>query len=536
MKWITKYTQIISILVLLSLIFSSTIPVIAMSDTASYTLESGLIPVTQTANGAWSGSDFDISNLHISNISMGAVSSGINFIFSLDLTITNNSAETLSGLQDFSVGLYKDNQFLHSFTLRLYEGQSIAPGESRELGASTTAKIFSVDAMTFSVQPAPSPAPEPSEPSFTATPAPSPASTPPSTHYSVWIPISKISDNTCVGTDFSLGDYFFSGFTIVCISTTSSVECNITNISTKTLERHTPFRFYLHLYQNGQFRATMLIYYTNNDDFKPGETDRTGGYITMNLSSIDSILASTDSTAPSPATSAPATVTPSPTANITNSPSPTSSHPSVTTQPPSAIATSIPDSTPDALPATSAPLPAATHTSSAIATTVPPVHTQDILPSTAPPVHTQDIPLSTATPLPTAAQTSSAISTTIPPAPTNTVIVPSPTPLGFSDPILPMWHAPKVKIKVKRYSSRLRLSIITLTHFKGKYAEIFYSKNRKSWKKVKLKKARLKGKKKTFRIGIDSKNIYRLYFRIRTYKKSKGRKTYSAYYKSKNVL
>ncbi len=90
---------------------------------------------------------------------------------------------------------------------------------------------------------------------------------------------------------------------------------------------------------------------------------------------------------------------------------------------------------------------------------------------------------------------------------------------------------PKIKVTLKKQSNSLSVITIKLKKYYGTHIEIYYKKNKKKFKKIKLKNARIKKNKGIFRIGYQNKKK-KIYIRVRTYRK-KGKKTqYSKYSKT----
>lgn len=85
---------------------------------------------------------------------------------------------------------------------------------------------------------------------------------------------------------------------------------------------------------------------------------------------------------------------------------------------------------------------------------------------------------------------------------------------------------PKLKVKKKKLSSGTHYLQLTLKQTEGTYIELQVKKNKKKYKSVKLVSKRLKYYKGKMRIGYkpDGKKMW---LRIRTYKKKKGKKYYS---------
>ena len=94
--------------------------------------------------------------------------------------------------------------------------------------------------------------------------------------------------------------------------------------------------------------------------------------------------------------------------------------------------------------------------------------------------------------------------------------------------------APIVQMQKKKEGS-IRYLVIRVERYQGNRVEICYKKKSKaSWTRLSLKYNRLKKKKETFKIRyLSTKGS--LYVRVRTWKKSGGKKMYSAYTKQKRI-
>lgn len=94
--------------------------------------------------------------------------------------------------------------------------------------------------------------------------------------------------------------------------------------------------------------------------------------------------------------------------------------------------------------------------------------------------------------------------------------------------------APVVQVQKKKEGS-IRYLVLRVQQYQGNRVEICYKKKSKaSWTRLSLKYNRLKKKKETFKIRyLSTKGS--LYVRVRTWKKSGGKKMYSAYTKQKRI-
>ena len=94
--------------------------------------------------------------------------------------------------------------------------------------------------------------------------------------------------------------------------------------------------------------------------------------------------------------------------------------------------------------------------------------------------------------------------------------------------------APIVQMQKKKEGS-IRYLVLRVERYQGNRVEICYKKKSKaSWTRLSLKYNRLKKKKETFKIRyLSTKGS--LYVRVRTWKKSGGKKMYSAYTKQKRI-
>ena len=94
--------------------------------------------------------------------------------------------------------------------------------------------------------------------------------------------------------------------------------------------------------------------------------------------------------------------------------------------------------------------------------------------------------------------------------------------------------APKVQVQKKKEGS-IRYLVIRVEQYQGNRVEIYYKKKSKaSWTRLSLKYNRLKKKRETFIIRyLSTKGS--LYVRVRTWKKSGGKKMYSAYTRQKRI-
>lgn len=94
--------------------------------------------------------------------------------------------------------------------------------------------------------------------------------------------------------------------------------------------------------------------------------------------------------------------------------------------------------------------------------------------------------------------------------------------------------APVVQVQKKKEGS-IRYLVLRVQQYQGNQVEICYKKKSKaSWTRLSLKYNRLKKKKETFKIRyLSTKGS--LYVRVRTWKKSGGKKMYSAYTKQKRI-
>ena len=94
--------------------------------------------------------------------------------------------------------------------------------------------------------------------------------------------------------------------------------------------------------------------------------------------------------------------------------------------------------------------------------------------------------------------------------------------------------APIVQVQKKKEGS-IRYLVLRVLQYQGNRVEICYKKKSKaSWTRLSLKYNRLKKKKETFKIRyLSTKGS--LYVRVRTWKKSGGKKMYSAYTKQKRI-
>ena len=94
--------------------------------------------------------------------------------------------------------------------------------------------------------------------------------------------------------------------------------------------------------------------------------------------------------------------------------------------------------------------------------------------------------------------------------------------------------APVVQVQKKKEGS-IRYLVLRVQQYQGNRVEICYKKKSKaSWTRLSLKYNRLKKRKETFKIRyLSTKGS--LYVRVRTWKKSGGKKMYSAYTKQKRI-
>lgn len=95
----------------------------------------------------------------------------------------------------------------------------------------------------------------------------------------------------------------------------------------------------------------------------------------------------------------------------------------------------------------------------------------------------------------------------------------------------PYYICPGIQVKNKSYSAKLNYVEIKLKKYEGKFLELYYKKGNGKFARVSLRSNRLKKGKNVFRISYQ-KNIKKLYFKVRTYGKIKGKKKYSDFSKT----
>ncbi len=89
-------------------------------------------------------------------------------------------------------------------------------------------------------------------------------------------------------------------------------------------------------------------------------------------------------------------------------------------------------------------------------------------------------------------------------------------------------------LKKGKSKTGMRYIKIKITKYKGKYVQIFLRQKHRKYKKIKLKSPVLK-KKKSFKLAYTRRQV-KLWFRVRTYAKSGGKRYYSPYSKAKGVV
>lgn len=87
---------------------------------------------------------------------------------------------------------------------------------------------------------------------------------------------------------------------------------------------------------------------------------------------------------------------------------------------------------------------------------------------------------------------------------------------------------PKITIKKKKTSSGIHYLDVTMKNMNGTYIELSVKRGNEKYKKVKLVSNRLSHYKGNMKIGYKS-NGEKMWIRVRTYKKVKGKKYYSVY-------
>lgn len=93
---------------------------------------------------------------------------------------------------------------------------------------------------------------------------------------------------------------------------------------------------------------------------------------------------------------------------------------------------------------------------------------------------------------------------------------------------------PKLKVKKRMTPSGIHYLQLTLKQVKGTYIELQVKKGSGTYKKVRLASSRLSHYKNQLRIGYKPARK-KMWLRIRTYNKKKGKKTYSDWSKSVQV-
>ncbi len=96
------------------------------------------------------------------------------------------------------------------------------------------------------------------------------------------------------------------------------------------------------------------------------------------------------------------------------------------------------------------------------------------------------------------------------------------------------WPKPHIMLKKGKSKTGMRYIKIKITKYKGKYVQIFLRQKHRKYKKIKLKSPVLK-KKKSFKLAYTRRQV-KLWFRVRTYAKSGGKRYYSPYSKAKGVV
>lgn len=89
-------------------------------------------------------------------------------------------------------------------------------------------------------------------------------------------------------------------------------------------------------------------------------------------------------------------------------------------------------------------------------------------------------------------------------------------------------NIPKIRVRSKRYSSKLNYAEIQMKQYQGNYLQIFYRKPDGKFQNVKLKENRLSKKKKVFRISYR-RTLPELHIKVRTYDIKNGKKQFSKF-------
>jgi hypothetical protein len=87
---------------------------------------------------------------------------------------------------------------------------------------------------------------------------------------------------------------------------------------------------------------------------------------------------------------------------------------------------------------------------------------------------------------------------------------------------------PTIHINCKKYKKNMWMAKIRLKKYQGTHIEIYYRRGKGSFHKIKLKQSNIKKNKCVFKVGYK-KGRKPIFIRIRTYKKKKRTKSYSAY-------
>lgn len=87
---------------------------------------------------------------------------------------------------------------------------------------------------------------------------------------------------------------------------------------------------------------------------------------------------------------------------------------------------------------------------------------------------------------------------------------------------------PTIHISCKKYKKNIWMAKIRLKKYQGTHIEIYYRRGKGSFHKIKLKQSNIKKNKCVFKVGYK-KGRKPIFIRIRTYKKKKRTKSYSAY-------